>query len=229
MEYRRRLGDLISQPTTTPPTEPSPMELLSQQSLSRYWDTQPPSDSNLSFASKFFRSKPTNFLFSTAEFKDLPLESTAPEVVFLGRSNVGKSSLVNALVGAPPEMNDPPSLAAQWRRDKQGNRIPTYWSESAAGDPKRQLARVSHSPGETELMNVYGIGVPGGTKNRVEQIKGGKGRSMTTHERWIGEPVEGGPVGMKGGLVLVDTPGYGYRSRDSWGHEAIKYLTQRKQ
>lgn len=48
-----------------------------------------------------------------------PLDPVLPEIAFVGRSNVGKSSLLNALVG------------------------------------RRQLARVSASPGKTQLMNVY--------------------------------------------------------------------------
>ena len=47
------------------------------------------------------------------------LEPAAPEFAFIGRSNVGKSSLLNALVG------------------------------------RRSLARVSGTPGKTQLLNVY--------------------------------------------------------------------------
>lgn len=48
-----------------------------------------------------------------------PLSPTLPEIAFVGRSNVGKSSLLNALVG------------------------------------RKQLARVSSTPGKTQLMNVF--------------------------------------------------------------------------
>ena len=48
-----------------------------------------------------------------------PLEPRAPEFALIGRSNVGKSSLLNALVG------------------------------------RRSLARVSGTPGKTQLLNVY--------------------------------------------------------------------------
>jgi GTP-binding protein len=48
-----------------------------------------------------------------------PLDPPLPEVAFVGRSNVGKSSLLNALVG------------------------------------RKQLARVSATPGKTQLMNVF--------------------------------------------------------------------------
>jgi GTP-binding protein len=48
-----------------------------------------------------------------------PLDPKLPEIAFVGRSNVGKSSLLNALVG------------------------------------RKQLARVSTTPGKTQLMNVF--------------------------------------------------------------------------
>jgi GTP-binding protein len=48
-----------------------------------------------------------------------PLSPLLPEIAFVGRSNVGKSSLLNALVG------------------------------------QKQLARVSATPGKTQLMNVF--------------------------------------------------------------------------
>jgi GTP-binding protein len=48
-----------------------------------------------------------------------PLDPPLPEIAFVGRSNVGKSSLLNALVG------------------------------------RRQIAKVSGTPGKTQLMNVF--------------------------------------------------------------------------
>jgi GTP-binding protein len=41
----------------------------------------------------------TKFLLSAADARQFPV-STAPEIAFLGRSNVGKSSLINSLVGS---------------------------------------------------------------------------------------------------------------------------------
>jgi GTP-binding protein len=48
-------------------------------------------------AAKLF-SGPVTFLLSAPQLKFLP-EPTAPEIAFCGRSNVGKSSLLNALTG----------------------------------------------------------------------------------------------------------------------------------
>ena len=47
-------------------------------------------------------------------------------------------------------------------------------------------------------------------------------------------PLEGEKEGAwkrfgRGGVVVVDMPGYGGGSREEWGKEALKYLTQRKQ
>ena len=58
------------------------------------------------------------FLRSATRVRDL--DEDGPEVAFVGRSNVGKSSLINALAR------------------------------------QRQLARVSNTPGRTQLINVFG-------------------------------------------------------------------------
>jgi GTP-binding protein len=58
------------------------------------------------------------FLHSATRVRDL--DEAGPEVAFVGRSNVGKSSLINALAR------------------------------------QRQLARVSNTPGRTQLINVFG-------------------------------------------------------------------------
>ncbi|KAF2675715.1 GTP-binding protein engB, partial [Lentithecium fluviatile CBS 122367] len=65
-----------------------------------YWETLPPTIAHKTQATHFFvgRAAP-KFLRSVAQFRMFP-DSDVPEVAFVGRSNVGKSSLLNAIVNA---------------------------------------------------------------------------------------------------------------------------------
>ncbi|PWY88407.1 hypothetical protein BO70DRAFT_385578 [Aspergillus heteromorphus CBS 117.55] len=79
-----------------------PLADLSPTELNSYWDTQAPTASQLAYADKVFtpsRHSPIK-LWTLAKFRTTPISSTTPEVAFLGRSNVGKSSLLNNLMGA---------------------------------------------------------------------------------------------------------------------------------
>ena len=67
------------------------------QQLAYYWDTTPPKADQLRQAKKFFSVAPPKLLFSTTTFRTVK-DSAVPEVAFLGRSNVGKSSLLNSLM-----------------------------------------------------------------------------------------------------------------------------------
>lgn len=149
----------------------------------------PPTPPQLSYANRFFTSSKPTFLFGSAKFRTLP-PSSLPEVAFLGRSNVGKSSLLNALL------------------HRTGIKV----------------AHVSGKPGRTRQMNAFGVGgdaAAGGgvrvVKTRLEAREGeGTGREV---EKWVG----------RGGLVVLDMPGYGKASREEWGREIVKYLVGRKQ
>ncbi|KAF2400883.1 hypothetical protein EJ06DRAFT_412170 [Trichodelitschia bisporula] len=153
-----------SERTTRRPRQPFPPST----DLNHYTATLPPTATDLYHASRYFRLQKPDFLFSAPRFSRFPTDSLAPEVAFLGRSNVGKSSLLNALFNIP----------------------------------RTEGARTSQRPGRTREMNVFQIGARGGA---------GKGNIA------------------RGGVVVVDCPGYGFASREEWGTEMRKYLQGRKQ
>ena len=130
------------------------------EAISFYWDTKPPNDSQLAYADKFFLKHEPTLLFSAEKFRTVNF-TTVPEVVFLGRSNVGKSSMLNAIMG-------------------------------------REMCYTSSKPGKTRLMNGFAVG---------------------------GQD----PAGNPGRITVLDIPGYGHNSRESWGKEIMKYLVGRKQ
>ncbi|EFY90581.1 GTP binding protein (EngB) [Metarhizium acridum CQMa 102] len=70
-----------------------------------------------------------------------------------------------------------------------------------------KAARVSQKPGRTTLMNAYGVGpLPKIPRDLVP-----KGMPPPRHS-----------------LVVVDTPGYGFKSQASWGDAIMKYLQARR-
>ncbi|KAF2203347.1 P-loop containing nucleoside triphosphate hydrolase protein [Delitschia confertaspora ATCC 74209] len=83
------------------PRSPSTKEYVHHaiESVNSYWMTAAPTSDNLATANAFFTSPKTSakFLLGAAKFREMP-SSTIPEVTFLGRSNVGKSSLLNSVL-----------------------------------------------------------------------------------------------------------------------------------
>ena len=71
---------------------------LSPLTVAHYWDTAVPTPTQLLAAERFFNRPTPTLLYSCTEFRKVKL-SSLPEVAFLGRSNVGKSSLLNNLMG----------------------------------------------------------------------------------------------------------------------------------
>jgi GTP-binding protein len=71
---------------------------LSPSTLSYHWSTSPPRLEQLRYADDFFSRGTPKFLWSAPKFATMSF-GDSPEVAFLGRSNVGKSSLLNALLG----------------------------------------------------------------------------------------------------------------------------------
>ncbi|OCK76880.1 hypothetical protein K432DRAFT_407783 [Lepidopterella palustris CBS 459.81] len=161
---------------TAQPVPPRP-SVVPLQKLNYYWETIPPTSRQLAYTSQFFHNPNPNFLCSANAFREFPL-SDVPEVAFLGRSNVGKSSLLNAVFG---------------RHNKP-------------------IAHTSSKPGRTKTMNAFGIG---GGEYGVRLLQ----KTQQEHPKVIG----------RGGLVVVDMPGYGKGSREAWGTEILKYLRERRQ
>lgn len=110
------------------------------------------------------------------------LDPPLPEVAFLGRSNVGKSSLLNALVG------------------------------------RRDIARVSSTPGKTQTMNVFRVegresGVVGqGSRVAGQQPTGPQSRPTTHDPRRY---------------YLIDLPGYGYAKVNKGERQRFRSLVER--
>lgn len=88
----------LSPSTTDGTTKSRDYIRFPNSALSYHWDTLPPTGAQLNHAEDFFHKRPPTFLWSAPKFHSMSF-GDSPEVCFLGRSNVGKSSLLNAILG----------------------------------------------------------------------------------------------------------------------------------
>ncbi|GBQ26657.1 ribosome biogenesis GTP-binding protein YsxC [Gluconacetobacter sacchari DSM 12717] len=104
--------------------------------------SSPEEDERLREAGRLLFAGPCNFFFGAQKLDQLPVPA-APEIAFAGRSNVGKSSLINALTGrkALARASSEPGRTKQLNFFDLGGRLtlvdmPGYGYAKAAKDVK---------------------------------------------------------------------------------------------
>ncbi|OAP54661.1 ribosome biogenesis GTP-binding protein YsxC [Fonsecaea erecta] len=138
---RQRLVELQNGRRRLSSTRPLLQDAACEVAGSWYWDTIPPTKENLAAAAHFFKNhRPSRTWTGTGWKTSEPWRRSStnssqqnilvPEVIFVGRSNVGKSTLINALtssdlnrVGATPGMTQVMAAWALAAKDDTGGAI----------------------------------------------------------------------------------------------------------
>ncbi|CCC06641.1 hypothetical protein SMACR_00666 [Sordaria macrospora] len=169
----------------------------------------PPTANSLFAATHIFTCQKPYFMYAAPRFLNFPVNTYVPEVCILGRSNVGKSTLINALSGA--------AGAAAGR---------------AHGLEARRAGRAitSAHAGSTKTMNAYGFGPPPkvAPPKKEADPEDGESRVKSRSEKREEKNKFSKERKPTNQLILVDMPGYGFNSQAEWGKEIVKYLEKRQ-
>lgn len=138
---------------------------------------------------------PVKIIGSAGSFEDkMPRPSKGlPEVALAGRSNVGKSTLLNALLYGNRFTDVPENRTFVRGKTPVGAKL-----------PKGSKAIVSNKPGETKQITFYQLSC-----NVLKKTKEQQQQQLTT-TREEKEIVATNDEKEKMSLVLVDLPGYGF-------------------
>eukprot|EP00536_Pseudo-nitzschia_multiseries_P018148 jgi/Psemu1/227952/e_gw1.2200.3.1 len=124
------------------------------------------------------------------------------EVAIIGRSNVGKSTLLNALLYSGRTITEDESMNDSIQRQHQRRRSKTVTSQTAKL-PKGLKAKTSSKPGETRSIDFYQLSAEIEQEDFDNGDKKGNSTRLTPNNDKKRKK-------KKLSLVLVDLPGYGF-------------------